>query len=150
MPNEKKPSYIRRVSAFYFAPIWQSFFTIIYLVFFFYFAVFHSGKIVLAVKFIGYTLANSTSLLGLAYLFWGVVFLISLIIPFSLSLYAILFFYEMWNSHWDRHRKLLMTILLLTFIPLIIIIMDEIIRIVASQSVLAEFVRLNELNISGR
>jgi len=146
----KEKHYIKKVVGFYFAPVWQSFFTILYFVFFSYFAVFHSGKIVLAVKFLVYTIKNSTLLLGLPYLFWGVVFLIALIIPFSVSLYALLLLYEIWHNHWDKQRKMLVSLLVLFATPLVIIAMDDIIRLVASQDVLREFVVLNHLNVSGR
>lgn len=147
---ERQKSYFKKLLSFYFAPAWQSFFTILYLVFFSYFAIFHSGKIVLAFKFILYTLKNSTLLLGLEYLFWGVMFLITLIIPFSVSLYSILLFYEMWTSNWDRSRKLLVTALIIVAIPIIVITMDEIIRLVASQETLREFVVTNQLRVSGK
>ena len=146
----KEKHYFKKVIGFYFAPVWQSFFTILYFVFFGYFAIFHSGKIVLAFKFIVYTLGNSTLLLGLEYLFWGVVFLISLIIPFSVSFYALLLLYEVWNAQWDKRQKVLMTLLMLFATPLVIIIMDDIIRLVAGQDVLREFVVLHHLNISGK
>ena len=145
--TKKEESYLKQMFAFYFAPIWQSFFTILYLVFFFYFAIFHSGKIFIALKFLFYTLGNSASLLGLSYLFWGVIFLISLIIPFSVSLYAILLFFEIWKGVWERNHKLLATLLLIVETPFVIVIMDEIIRIVASQNALQEFVTLNHLII---
>jgi len=143
--EKEKQSYLGKMFSFYFAPMWQSFFTILYLVFFFYFAVFHSGKIFVAIKFLLYTLENSASLLGLGYLFWGVAFLISLIIPFSVSLYAILLFFEVWRERWETGEKLLATIALVVGIPMITILMDEIIRTVAGQEVLREFIVLNNL-----
>ncbi len=147
MPGTK-PSYLGRVLSFYFAPIWPSFFTIFYLIFFFYFSVFHSGKVVLAIKFLLYTLGNSTELLGLSYLFLGVVFLISLIIPFSVSIYAILLLFEIWeDTGWEHSIKLFVTALIILTVPLLIIVMDDIIRLVANQPQLQEFVFLNNLNI---
>lgn len=146
MTEEKKP-YISRVFSFYFAPHWQSFFTILYLVFFLYFAVFHSGKLLIAFNFALYTIYGSASLLGLSYLFWGVAFLISLIIPFSVSAYAIFLFYEIWHDSWPERYKLLATALIIIGVPIIIVVMDEIIRIVGSQPELAEFMILNQLRI---
>lgn len=145
--DKKGESYLRNMLAFYFAPLWQSFFTILYLVFFFYFAVFNSGKIWVALKFLFYTLANSPSLLSLDYLFWGVLFLIGLIIPFSVSTYAIFMFYEVWRGAWDKSLKFLVTLGLLVGIPFIIIIMDEVTRAMGNHAVLQEFVIKNKLNI---
>ena len=147
-PPEKKKSYLRQVSTFYFAPIWQFFFTIFYLVFFFYFAVFHSGKLWLAFKFLMYTLNRSVELLGLSYLFLGVIFLISLIIPFSVSVYAILLLHEIWHkTDWEQNIKFFVTALVIVTTPLLIIVMDDIIRLVAHQSALQDFIFLNNIHL---
>ena len=148
--TKKERHYFKKILGFYFEPVWQSFFRIFYFIFFGYFAVFHSGKIFISSKFIYHTLANSTLLLGLSYLFWGVTFLIALIIPFSASVYALLLLYEIWHSHSDKHQKMLVSLLVLFATPFVIIVMDDIIRYVASQNVLREFVVLNHLNISGK
>ncbi|MDP3725631.1 MAG: hypothetical protein Q8R36_00360 [bacterium] len=146
--TEEPKSYLKQVATFYFAPIWQSFFTIFYLLFFFYFAVFHSGKLWLASKFLLYTIGNSAELLGLSYLFLGVVFLISLIIPFSVSIYAILLLFEIWEeTKWEQSVKLLVTSLIIATAPLLIIVMDDIIRFVASQPQLQEFIFLNNIHL---
>ena len=145
---ETKPSYLKQIATFYFAPIWQSFFTIFYLLFFFYFAVFHSGKLWLTLKFLLYTIGNSVELLGLSYLFLGVVFMISLIIPFSVSIYAILLLFEIWEeTKWDQSIKLLVTGLVVATVPLLIIVMDDVIRLVASQPQLQEFIFLNKIHL---
>ncbi len=145
---EAKPSYLRQVTTFYFAPIWQSFFTIFYLLFFFYFAIFHSGKLWLALKFLLYTIGNSAELLGLSYLFLGVIFIISLIIPFSVSVYAILLLFEIWEeTKWEQSIKLLVTGLVIATVPLLIIVMDDVIRLVANQPQLQEFIFLNHIRL---
>lgn len=145
---EVQKSYLRQVTQFYFAPIWQSFFTIFYLLFFFYFIVFHSGKLWLAFKFILFTFGNSSELLGLSYLFLGVTFLISLIVPFSVSVYAILLLFEIWQeTKWEQSVKLFVTALVIMTVPLLIIVMDDIIRLVASQPQLQEFVFLNHIRL---
>lgn len=142
--------YWKEVFRFYFAPVWQSALTILYLVFFMYFAVFYSGNVWTAIKFIMYTLAQSGTLLGLAYLFWGVIFLITLIIPFSVSAYAMLLLYDVWIQNWSRKEKIIGTVLLIVLVPVIIILMDEVVRVVAGQDVLRSFVETNQLNISGK
>ena len=145
---EAQKSYLKQVTQFYFAPIWQSFFTIFYLLFFFYFIVFHSGKLWLAFKFTLYTFGRSSDLLGLSYLFLGVVFLISLIVPFSVSVYAILLLFEVWReTDWEQSVKLFVTALIIITVPLLIIVMDDIIRLVASQPQLQEFVFLNHIRL---
>ncbi|MBU1179151.1 hypothetical protein KKB69_02360 [Patescibacteria group bacterium] len=144
-------NYIRRIFKFYFAPVWQSALTILYLVFFLYFAVFYVGNVWLALKFIWYTIINSGTLLGLSYLLWGVVFLVTLIIPFSISLYAMLLLYEIWEKKdWPRKEKVLGTLMLIVLVPLVIMAMDETVRIAASQDVLNTFVSGQHLNILGK
>jgi len=142
--SNKKEPYLKRLFRFYFnvAPIWQSFLTIFYLVFFSYFAVFYSGKLWIAFSFIIYTIKHSISFLTLNYLFWGVIFLITLIIPFSASFYAIFLLFEIWqhNEGWTKKHKVLFTILIIVAVPLIIVLMDHIIRIVIKQDILKPFV----------
>ncbi len=147
-----KKNYLKKVFKFYFtpSPIWQSFLAIFYLLFFLYFAVFYVGNIWLALKFIFYTIVNSGVLLGLSYLFWGVIFLISLIVPFSISLYSVLLLYEIWKKDWKRADKVLGTLIILALVPFVIIVMDEVVRIAVSQGVLTEFAIEHNLNILGR
>lgn len=141
-----------RLISFYFAPVWYSFLTILYLLFFLYFTVFFSGHVLIAYRFLVYTFKSSVSLLELSYLFWGVAFIITLVIPFSISLYSIFFLNNLWNDHnykWERDRKILVTALIVVGAPLLIILLDVIIRIVANQEVLREFVIINELFVRG-
>ncbi len=148
--NKTEP-YLRRFFKFYFhvAPIWRSFLTIFYLVFFAYFAVFYSGKLWIALNFILYTIAHSVSFLTLNYLFWGVIFLVSLIIPFSASFYSIFLLFEIWqhNDGWTKKRKSLLTILVVIAVPLIIVLMDEVVRIVIKQDILKAFVDIYSPNL---
>lgn len=103
-----------------------------------------------SLKFVIYTLANSTSLLGLVYLFWGVILLVALIVPFAASFYAIFLLFEAWQIGWNTQRKILATILLVGLTQLLIIFFDLAMRATLSQSIFKEFVEANQLNISGR
>ncbi|PIS13509.1 MAG: hypothetical protein COT67_01415 [Candidatus Tagabacteria bacterium CG09_land_8_20_14_0_10_41_14] len=150
MENElTHKNYLSRIFSFYFAPVWQSALTILYLLFFLYFAVFYVGNVWLALKFIWYTIINSGALLGLSYLFWGVIFLITLIIPFSISLYSMLLFYEIWHKNWEKKLKMFGTVLIILLVPLIIVVIDEILRVVVGQDVLSVFVSEHNLNLTG-
>ena len=151
LPQIRKKGYLKEVFRFYFKPDWQSaVLTTLYLFFFSYFAVFYTGNVWLAIKFIWYTMIHSGSLLGLAYLFWGVFFLITLVAPFSVSVYALVLLYEIWQKDWERKDKVLGTILLLIIVPALIVLMDEIVRIAASRDVLREFSQINNLNLKGK
>jgi len=145
MPEQKKKSYFKQVIGFYLAPTWQSLLSILYLLFFFYFVVFYFGNITLALKFILFTLINSGALLGLSYLFWGVFFLVSLLIPFFVSIYAIVLPYEIWKNNWEKMHKILVTGAVVVGILFAIFFVDEVVRIAASQSELRIFAESNGL-----
>lgn len=146
----QRKNYLKRILEFYFAPVWQSALTILYLVFFLYFSAFFIGNLKLAIQFIVYTIVNSGILLGLPYLFWGVIFVITLIIPFSVSLYALLLLYEIWSKDWEQKQKILGTVMIIVLVPIIIVGIDEILRAVAQQDVLRTFVSNHNLNLSGK
>ena len=148
MPEQKKKSYFKQVISFYLAPTWQSLLSILYLLFFFYFVVFYFGNITLALKFILFTLINSGSLLGLSYLLWGVFFLVSLLVPFFVSIYAIVLPYEIWKNDWEKTQKTLVTALIVVGILFAIFFADEVVRLAAEQPELLIFVESNELIIN--
>jgi len=88
-----------------------------------------------------------TPLLGLGYLFWGVTFIISLVIPFSVSISAILIFYNLWTkTKLQIKQKFVATIFIIITATTIIIMMDDITRDVAKQPVLQNFVYKVGLN----
>lgn len=132
---------------FYFANSWYSFFTITYLLFFLYSAIFYFDNVVLALKFVLYTIGLSTPLLSLGSLFWGVTFIISLIIPFSVSIYALIIFHNLWeHSKLQKKQKFISTVFTIIITVTIIIAMDDIIRLVAKQDPLIDFVQRNQLS----
>ncbi len=138
---------LKQLFNFYFSNSWYSFFTITYLLFFLYTAIFYIDNIFVAFKFILYTLGMQTPLLGLGYLFWGVTFIISLVIPFSVSISAILIFYNLWTkTKLQIKQKFVATIFIIITATTIIIMMDDITRDVAKQPVLQNFVYKVGLN----
>jgi len=142
---KEKPIFVQLFN-FYFSNSWYSFFTISYLLFFLYSALFYFDNVILAIKFLFYTFGLSTPLLELNYLFWGVIFIISLIIPFSVSIYALFILHNLWEkTNLQRKQKFVTTIFVLIVTIIIIISMDDIIRIVAKQNPLTDFVQRNEL-----
>ena len=150
MSEEKKPSYWRRVLHFYLAPRWQSFFSAVYLLFFGYFAFFYVGHLVVALKFILYTIRQSTLLLGLGYLFSGTLFLIALVLPFGVSVYAIVLGYELRSRSWPRNRKYVVATLLFVVVPIIVITADLLVRVVARSETLHDFVVTRNLHLDGK
>jgi len=146
MSSKDNKPYYKQVLGFYFAPLLRSFVTVLYLGFFVYFALFYFENIILALRFIWYTINISTPLLDIAYLFWGALFFIALLIPFSLSLYAIVLPYEiMKHLTWDTLRKWL--IVALVFVATIdaIILADKAIHLIADQPPIIPFVEMQDL-----
>jgi ABC-type glycerol-3-phosphate transport system permease component len=78
-----------------------------------------------------------------------VIFLITLIIPFSVSLYSIFLLFEVWqhNSNWTKLRKTLLTVLIIVAVPLVIILIDKILRIVIEQDILKSFINTYKLDL---
>ena len=146
MSEEQEKTTLKQLTEFYFANSWYSFFTITYLLFFLYSAIFYFDNVILAIRFLFYTLGLSTPLLSLGYLFWGTAFIITLIIPFSVSLSAIFILKNLWTkTDLQIKQKLISTIFATIIIVTIIITMDDIIRNVAKQDYLAEFAQKTSL-----
>lgn len=144
--DTKTTPYFKELLSFYFSHNWYSFFKITYLLFFLYSAIFYFDRVILAIKFLFHTLGLSTALLGLDYLFWGITFIISLIIPFSVSISAIIIFHNLWTkSDLQIKQKFISTVLVIIVVTTIIITMDDMIRFVGKQDPLENFVQKNNL-----
>ncbi|MFC1802090.1 hypothetical protein ACFLY7_01485 [Patescibacteria group bacterium] len=145
-PENKPKPFSHQLFNFYFTNRWYSYLAISYLASFLFFTVFYFDNVVLALKFILYTTSISTTLIELTYLMWGALFVITLIIPFSANLYAIVTLYDIWHKdNWQRDQKVLATFLTILAIIAIIVITDSVIRIIASQEVLRPFIEINQL-----
>src|SRR3989344_2503598 len=131
MDTPQKPSYIRKLLSFYFARRWQSLLATFYFVVFGYSAVFYLGNLWLSLKFLWYTLFHSAQLLALPYLFWGVLFLVGLLIPFAASIYALILCYEVWNGGLSKWPRVWATMALIVAVFAIIISANEMTRFVA-------------------
>lgn len=145
--EQEQESTLKQLIKFYFSNSWYSFFTITYLLFFLYSAIYYFDNVLLAIKFIFYTFGLSTPLLGLASWIWGITFIIALIIPFSVSLYAIFIFFNLWEKQKELQikQKVIFSVFAVILTVFIIISMDDIIRTVAKQEPLSDFVQKNEL-----
>lgn len=150
MDSTPKPSYIRKLLSFYFARRWQSLLAAFYFVVFGYSAVFYLGNLWLSLKFLAYTLFHSAQLLALPYLFWGVLFLVGLLIPFAASIYALILCYEVWNGGLPKWHRVWATMALIVAVFAIIISANKMTRFVAGQEELAEFITAQELQVEKR
>lgn len=144
----KRVSYVKRVMSFYFAPLLRSFGTILYLLFFLYFVLFYFENLIVGVRFLLYTVSESTLALSLDHLFWGALFTIALVIPFSVSMYAIFIPFEVSHkTSWNRAKKI--TIILFAFIATIdvIIVSDFAIKFMENQRPIRKFLYDKEIVI---
>lgn len=154
MPDKKTVSkstlndYMIELIRFYFAPRLHSVITIFYAIVYSYTALYYTENVYLAFKYIFYTVVTSTVLLSISHLFWGILFIITLILPFTLSLYAIFLLHRVWEKHgtWSWHIRLVTIILFVIGSISSIIIMDDIVRYVAGQDELRSFIEDNYLN----
>ena len=134
--DEKKES----IWKFYFQTRWQTILTTHFLIVTAYLSFFYIGNIWNAVKFLFYTFITSPEMLGLEFALWGVLFEISVVVPFLTAFYAIFLLPKIWRSHYKQTQKVLLTLLTLVIIPMLIIITDTLARFALATNVLAEFV----------
>lgn len=97
--------YATSVARYYFSPKLRSVLTILYFLFFLYFVIFYISHIFLAIRFILRTLFSSTVSLGADYMIWGSIFIVCLVIPFFVSVFALVLPYEMRKRAWPRTTR---------------------------------------------
>lgn len=147
--EKKKPSYMSQVVHFYFAPELRSAATLLYLGVFGYFTIYYIDNLFLAIQFLIYTIMEHTALMGIAFLFTGVAFMISLLFPFFVSFYSIFVLHMVWQKpNWAVYVKWFMTLVLVIAGVFFIIISDEAARLTARQDVMRSFVE--DTGIIGR
>lgn len=147
-PKEKE-SYMKQVLHFYFAPELRSVGTIFYLVIFGYFTLYYVDNLLLAIKFVFHTVLSGTTLMGTSYLFTGMAFVISLVLPFFISFYSIFVLHKVWHTpQWAVYVKWLMTVIIVVVGLILIVLSDEAARLAARQDVMRGFVE--DAGLSGR
>jgi uncharacterized BrkB/YihY/UPF0761 family membrane protein len=89
----------------------------------------------------------STVFLSISHLFLGIAFIISLSVPFSLSVYAIFLLYSVWShTDWATHAKTITTIVFILGSIIIMLAMDNLARNVARHDEMRSFVEDHYLN----
>ncbi|MFA6095330.1 MAG: hypothetical protein WC767_00590 [Candidatus Paceibacterota bacterium] len=147
--KEEKKSYLSRLANFYFAPKPRSVLTIFFLIVYGFFVVYYIDNVFLAFRYVTYIVFGTTVLQDTSYLLWGVSFILSLILPFSISLYSIFLLYEVWqDTQWSRYAKGFVTFGFILFGLLVISMMDDAARYVARQDVMQSF--MEDMNLTGR
>jgi hypothetical protein len=144
--SEKKQSHITEALLFYFSPDLRTFLSVLYLVFFAYFTLFFIDNISLALKFIWYTLTISRVSLSLGHVFWGALFIISLIIPFSVSFYAVFLPVKIFKRPWTTYLKFLAVIGTIVASVGVIIFMDQAIRFIETREPITIFLEKAHVN----
>jgi len=151
MPDKpkEKPSYLKEVMHFYFAPELRSIGTLVYLGIFGYFTLYYIDNLFLAIRFILYILLGHTALSGVSYLFTGLVFAIALLLPFFISFYSIFVLHRVWDKPtWANYVKWLITTLIILVGVVIIILSDSAARLAIRQPVMQSFVE--DANLTNR
>jgi len=143
----EEQSYLRRIIDFYLKPSWTSLLTTVYLIFFGYFVIYFAHNILLALKYVWFVVKNSQTMFGLDYLFWGVAFILALVVPFSVSLYALAIPYEVFEKSWRLEKKVLAVAILILLVILTVIMMDSLLSYTSSHQPMLQFVHDNGLDI---
>jgi hypothetical protein len=138
---KQEASYLQKVAHFYFLPELRSLGTIVYLGIYGYFTLYYIDNLFLAIRFLLYILLGHTALAGIALLFTGMAFVVSLIMPFFVSFYAIFVLHKIWEKPaWATYAKWLVTGLIVLASVLVIILSDSTARLSARQPVMQSFV----------
>lgn len=130
---------------FYWQARWQAGFTTMYLTVAIYLCFAYIGNIWNALSFAYNTFISSAEMLGLEFVFWGVVFEISAVVPFLASFYSIFLLPKIWRSGYRTSQKIVLTFLVIIIIPMIIVIADTLARFALQTDVLREFVNVNKI-----
>lgn len=130
---------------FYFQARWQAAFITLYLVVALYLCFAYIGNIWNALAFAYNTFISSAEMLGLEFVFWGVVFEISTVVPFLASFYSIFLLPKIWRSEYRASQKTALTFLVIIIIPMIIVIADTLARFALQTDILREFVSVKQI-----
>jgi len=134
--TDKKPT----LKQFYFNSSWYSLFTTSYLFLFFYFAIAYLDNVFSAIAFVFRTFTVSTTLMPMSHIVWGAIYVISLLIPFTISICAIVALPNIWQRpNWKKDQKLLATAIITVIIFGIMLIASDLIQTVGSLDVLSAF-----------
>jgi hypothetical protein len=113
-----------------------------------YLVISHFYYIIIALKFFWYTITISKQLVGINEIFWGLIFALSLMVPFSVSLYALAVPYEISLKKWKFDKKAIAITLLSLLVIFTVVIMDKVLTATATQPGVIDFVIQN--NLTGR
>ena len=132
----KKPT----LKQFYFNSSWYALFTTSYLFLFFYFAIVYLDNVFTAIGFVFRTFTVSTTLMPMSSAVWGAIYVISLLIPFTVSLFAIVALPNIWmRTNWKKDLKLLATIGITVIIFVVMLIASDLIETTRDLDVLTAF-----------
>lgn len=144
MPDQEKQESIWK---FYFQSRWQTALAAHYLIAVAYLAIFYVNNLFVAFKFAFFTFTTSARQLGLEFAVWGVVFMITALVPFFTSWYAIFLLPKIWRSHYTKPQKGFLTILMIAVFASAIVITDTIARYALETGVLREFAHIHDIRL---
>jgi len=125
---------------FYFNSSWYSLLTTSYLFLFSFFAIFYLDNVFSAIAFVFRTLFVSTTLVPMSSAVWGAIYVISLLLPFTISLSAIVALPKIWaKPSWKKDQKMLATIAITILILTVMLISSDLIQTIGELNVLIPF-----------
>ncbi len=125
---------------FYFNSSWYSILTTSYLFLFFYFAIAYLNNVFVAIAFIFKTFTTSTTLIPMVNIAWGAIYVISLLIPFTISIFAIVALPNIWQKiNWKKDQRLLATIAIVIVIFMVMLAASDLIETVSQSNYLVPF-----------
>jgi hypothetical protein len=146
MAKKPKQTYLRKVLQFYLAPLWRTFFTALYFLFFAYFVIFYVDYLILLLRFLHFTFTLPTVQLTLDYLFFGSLFVVLLVVPFSVSVYALIIPFELMRKlDWTRNQKIGYAFVAALATIDIAVLSDILIRLLELQPPILRFLQTIEL-----
>lgn len=143
MAEEKQES----IWKFYFQSRWQTALAAHYLIAVAYLAIFYANNLFVAFKFAFFTFSTSARQLGLEFALWGVVFMITVLVPFFTSWYAIFLLPKIWQSPYTKWQRGVLTVLMIAVFASVIIIADTIARYTLEAGVLREFAQIHDIRL---
>jgi len=147
--KEVKKSYLSEVMDFYFAPKLRSVFTVFFLISYGFFVLYYIDNVFLAIHYVLYIIIGSNVLQNTSHLFWGLSFILTLMLPFSISIYSIFLLFDVWQkTDWSKYIKIIITALFIILGLITISVMDDAARKVAQHPELSSFIE--DVNLTGR
>jgi NADH:ubiquinone oxidoreductase subunit 6 (subunit J) len=108
---------------------------------FFYLAIAYLDNIFSAIGFVFHTFSISTTTIPMSQTLWGAIYVVCLLVPFTVSVSAIVALPKIWQKdNWKKDQKLLASVILTVAILLIMLIASDLIQTIGKLEILKSFI----------